>query len=923
MPPRKKCGNPLFLQWMEEIRDAAREKGSKSAETYSKACRSLELCPVTYGRPRDLAVLAHIGEKTIAQLENRWIEYRKIKGLDVPAEPEKPKTKGKGKGRAAPDDDVAMSGTSQETVKKTRRTTAKAYIPIQGSGAYGILLALILAVDRPEVTTQVFLTKSEIIRTAQEYCDTSFEHSEKGTYFTAWSGMKTLVNKGYVYVTGNPHKHCLTEEGYDVALAIRNLRPEFSHMKKHPFSHAPAPGTSNRVTEFPTNRAITALDLYNGPSIVPATLSTEYVPPVNAHSSPASRVASFDAVASKLAAGERFSFWYITPSGSRTPLMTSAHLRLDPEQFVNLRRIEFKYSQRNHPFAAQLRLMDNPTTAKLRDKSGVPTLYAYLIEADAPPKCSMFDTESNQSRTRAGGKDNASNAGSSPLGSSPAPISRTRIGLRGRNDPCASLSDGGSRLSAFISEPSDPFYFDVRTLALQKRPSVPSGNASTSQSASRSTSLSRLSSGSRPPLDENPYNAILGQGPSVPPISTLSRTITVPASTSQPRTSSLSTLNISSSSSVPSVPKRSYSSAAVLPSRPIAPTMRPRLSNHVPNPTPAPEHFDDAVIPVSDRCSIALPSFTISDAIIFPPGSYDIILIIDTREVESSKTKNRDKIAETLEAKGIRVETRALRLGDMCWVARRKDGLGGEEDECVLDYVAERKRLDDLVYSIKDGRYTEQCFRLSNACLNNVYYIVEDWQVSERMEQSGLAIMTVKSQVQVHNRFFLKETHTLNETIDFLATMTRVIVSSHSTKALYVIPTRFLSRPSFKPLQDHLQLKHPDTKFHTSFIAYQELNDKSASQTLKEKFAKMMMCVKGMSAEKVSALLDEWDTPRAMWEDMKERDRQPDDLEPPGESRGKKRKIGKGLFFAERVQGEGRRKIGDALSESLWTALMG
>lgn len=123
-----------------------------------------------------------------------------------------PKTKDKGKGRAAPDDD-AMSGTSQETVKKTRRTTAKAYIPIQGSGAYGILLALILAIDRPEVSTQVFLTKSEIIRTAQGYCDTSFEHSEKGTYFTAWSGMKTLVNKGYVYVTGNPHKHCLTEEG--------------------------------------------------------------------------------------------------------------------------------------------------------------------------------------------------------------------------------------------------------------------------------------------------------------------------------------------------------------------------------------------------------------------------------------------------------------------------------------------------------------------------------------------------------------------------------------------------------------------------------------------------------------------------------------------------------------------------------------
>lgn len=719
MPSRKKCGNPLFLQWMEEIRDAAREKGSKSAETYSKACRSLEFCPVTYDRPRDLAILAHIGEKTIAQLENRWIEYRKSHGLDVPAEPEKlstaePKTKDKGKGCAAPDVDGPMSGTSQETTKKTRKTTAKAYIPTQGSGAYAILLALILAIDRPEVTTQVFLTKSEIIRTAQEYCDTSFEHSEKGTYFTAWSGMKTLVNKGYVYVTGNPHKHCLTEEGYDVALAIRNLRPEFSHMKKHPFSHAPAPGTSNRVTELPRNRAITALDLYNGPSIVPSTLSTEYVPPANAHSSPASRLASFDAVASKLTAGERFNFWYITPSGSRTPLMTSAHLRLDPEQFVNLRRIEFKYSQRNHPFAAQLRLMDAPTTAKLRDKSGVPTLYAYLIEADAPPKCSMFDTESSQSRAKASGKDNASNAGSSPLGSSPAPISRSRSGLGGRNDSCASLSDGGSRLSASAGKPTDPFYFDVRTLALQKNPSMPSNSASTSQSVSRSTSSSRPLSNSGPSPYQNPYDAILGQNPSSPPVSTLSRTITAPASTSsQPRTSSLSTLNIGSSSTVPSISNRSYSSAAVLPSRPVVPRMGPRLSNHVPSPIPAPERFDDTIIPPPDLHSKSLPPFTISNAIVFPPGSYDIILIIDTREVESSKTKNRDKIAETLEAKGIRVETRALRLGDMCWVARRKDGLGGEEDECVLDYVVERKRLDDLVNSIKDGRYTEQCVSAS------------------------------------------------------------------------------------------------------------------------------------------------------------------------------------------------------------------
>jgi crossover junction endonuclease MUS81 len=99
--------------------------------------------------------------------------------------------------------------------------------------------------------------------------------------------------------------------------------------------------------------------------------------------------------------------------------------------------------------------------------------------------------------------------------------------------------------------------------------------------------------------------------------------------------------------------------------------------------------------------------FDPADAIIFPKDTYEIILVLDTREVESRS--NRDRIAESLERKGVKVETRALRLGDMCWVARRLDAYGAEEDECVLDFVVERKRLDDLVSSIRDGRYSEQC----------------------------------------------------------------------------------------------------------------------------------------------------------------------------------------------------------------------
>ena len=137
--------------------------------------------------------------------------------------PERPKGKGKEKDtRASTDDDVtpplvdaADSDNPAPTKKRkpSKPRPPKVYIPAKGSGGYGLLLGLVLSIDRPELNTQVFLTKGELIRASQPYSDASYDHSEKGSYFTAWSSMKTLVGKGYIYMTGNPHKYCLTAEG--------------------------------------------------------------------------------------------------------------------------------------------------------------------------------------------------------------------------------------------------------------------------------------------------------------------------------------------------------------------------------------------------------------------------------------------------------------------------------------------------------------------------------------------------------------------------------------------------------------------------------------------------------------------------------------------------------------------------------------
>lgn len=96
------------------------------------------------------------------------------------------------------------------------------------------------------------------------------------------------------------------------------------------------------------------------------------------------------------------------------------------------------------------------------------------------------------------------------------------------------------------------------------------------------------------------------------------------------------------------------------------------------------------------------------DPITWPAGSYSITMVLDNREIKSKN--NRSGFIDLLRKDGMEVEQRALPLGDVLWVAKRVDGggLDTEEDECVLNWVIERKRLDDLVGSITDGRFHEQ-----------------------------------------------------------------------------------------------------------------------------------------------------------------------------------------------------------------------
>lgn len=96
-----------------------------------------------------------------------------------------------------------------------RSSTGKVYIPSYRSGPYAILLAIYTESLKP--TFQGFLLKTEVSKVGQKFCDKSFTKPDPGSYYTAWSSMKTLLDKGLVIKKSVPAKFSLSESGIELA----------------------------------------------------------------------------------------------------------------------------------------------------------------------------------------------------------------------------------------------------------------------------------------------------------------------------------------------------------------------------------------------------------------------------------------------------------------------------------------------------------------------------------------------------------------------------------------------------------------------------------------------------------------------------------------------------------------------------------
>jgi len=111
-------------------------------------------------------------------------------------------------------------------------------------------------------------------------------------------------------------------------------------------------------------------------------------------------------------------------------------------------------------------------------------------------------------------------------------------------------------------------------------------------------------------------------------------------------------------------------------------------------------------------------------------------------------------------------------MADFIWIL--KNNITNEEH--VLEYIVERKKMDDLASSIFDGRYDEQRYRLKESHMKAIY-LVEGFLSSNaapNISQKSLDVAMMNTAL-VYN-FIVARTDSPSESARYLARATNEFI---------------------------------------------------------------------------------------------------------------------------------------------------
>jgi crossover junction endonuclease MUS81 len=233
-----------------------------------------------------------------------------------------------------------------------------------------------------------------------------------------------------------------------------------------------------------------------------------------------------------------------------------------------------------------------------------------------------------------------------------------------------------------------------------------------------------------------------------------------------------------------------------------------------------------------------------------PSGSYDILLVLDSREVR--KRSDRDFFQFELEKRGVPVLTKQMELGDICWVVRSKSN---PNEMYILDYIIERKINDDLASSIMDSRFMEQKHRLSRCGISNLIYLVEGYDPNVF---SAAAMTTALSETLISNDFFVKVTKDAQDTVQYLTKITKFLNHQYQDTNFHYLDIHDIKQDTHHALRRALarEGKHCLIPFGT----FNSLNSKTKVITYGDLWQKQLLTIRGVSREKVRIITRRYPT---------------------------------------------------------------
>ncbi|RUS73595.1 hypothetical protein EGW08_018638, partial [Elysia chlorotica] len=877
--------NPLFTQWLQEWKDEASEKGWKSVHTYGKALKTLRLFPLPLESGKDCKLLRNFGDKICKMLDEKLTRYimdgapkehrdnnthsngenliaQATSSSNKPPMPNHPgiatsrvafspqKRKGSNpvastsssrKGTAAhaiSDSESEAEGQPPPQKKRAPSGNAREYVPAYRSGPYALILALYRTMQAPGY--RGFMSKVELVEAAQPLSDKSFTIPDPGSRYTAWSSMGAVIRKGLVIKYSNPAKFFLTEKGQALAERLEEAED----------GNTPSAVNSQSSSCQRFNTEDKDLD-----AALNASLTTNYEPE---HNRSFNHIKRFEEDAlnqsSKIAAtsepSDRLKTADINESADCSVLVVSDDDDKDDKCVISSRKTEsvtgppLKLSKRLHEISPSPSPPPHPLPKLFSSPDALKMPTCLLSSSpNISTKMEQTSTSSNVAST------------SSNVASTSSNVASTSSNIASTSSDIASISStvvtAFSSVTFASSVDSDDELPDLDVPLFQRL--LNRGNI-------RSDLLkdSAATASNKHANVEKPSSTVDSISASDAVRSKTNEAVAViearkNSNAGNPCVSSKSGSSISHDQISYVVSSKNQTKSVYTEKEGSHKTSIHSAHSAIPShlaSTCSSTSSVTSAIDLKQFSATCTPDFTLQ------PGTFDIILCLDNREFYGSKSSCKTLLPDLMKS-GVQCDLRLLHVGDLLWIARER--LGPQIDrvqgrELVLNYIIERKRMDDLVSSLTDGRMKEQKFRLKHCGLSETIILIEEYG---SVQNFSLSEKTIKQSIvnsQMIDGFKVKRCANARDAVTYLAIMTRFLQQNFCNKTLHAVPVE-----QMKLLKGQQNIHHTQ-QYLAPFTAFNEAAVKHKDLKVAELFAKQLIQVPGVSAERAKAITSVYPT---------------------------------------------------------------